>query len=65
MKTKLELVESMLENLIDAHYGTSLHHIGDGDGLSDDDAAEIREWMEQRQDENRRKVFIESALKKL
>ena len=36
----------MLKNLIDAHYGSSFHHIGDGDGIPEAEADEIRKWAE-------------------
>jgi len=35
---------NMLITLIDAHYGTSIHHIGDSDGIPEKEAAEIREF---------------------
>ncbi|MDD5358265.1 MAG: hypothetical protein PHX80_03910 [Candidatus Nanoarchaeia archaeon] len=37
-----ESIVKQFFNLIDAHYGMSLHHIGDGDGISKEDADEIR-----------------------
>ena len=37
----------MLINVIDANYGSSFHHIGDGDGIPSKEAAEIAEfWRE-------------------
>lgn len=41
----------MLVNVLDAHYGGAVHHIGDGDGLPEHEAAEIREFWQQRMDE--------------
>lgn len=43
---RLTLYESqeMLNELIDCHYGTATHHIGDGDGISKKMAARIREY---------------------
>jgi hypothetical protein len=35
------LEDSFLE-LIDAHYGASLHHIGDGDGIEHEQAERLR-----------------------
>ena len=32
--------------LIDAHYGTAFHHIGDGDGIPKKTADRIRKWIE-------------------
>jgi hypothetical protein len=44
----------MLTNVIDANYGTSWHHIGDGDGMPPDAAAELagfwREHLQRVQD---------------
>lgn len=47
----VEIVESeagklkrMLATVLDANYGTSYHHIGDGDGIPENDAEEIRLW---------------------
>lgn len=41
-------VEDMLETIIDCHYGTSGHHIGDGDGIPEGEADRIRQWWEAR-----------------
>jgi hypothetical protein len=43
--------DRMLAALIDAHYGMSFHHIGDGDGLTADEAAEIRTYAKLRAEE--------------
>ena len=29
-----EILSAFFFDLVDAHYGTSVHHIGDGDGIS-------------------------------
>lgn len=45
---QIEALEHMLEALLDAHYGASLHHIGDGDGISVGEAEQLREWRGER-----------------
>ena len=49
----------MLVTVIDANYGTSYHHIGDGDGIPEGQAKEIQEWwqahLRQVQDDYNRK----------
>lgn len=44
LRERLEKAERMLDSLIDAHYGGSFHHIGDGDGIPKEEADELREW---------------------
>lgn len=39
-------LEKMLVTIIDANYGASPHHIGDGDGIPEREANEIRLWWE-------------------
>lgn len=39
-----EHLRRMLSTVIDANYGTSYHHIGDGDGIPHEQAKEIAEW---------------------
>lgn len=39
-----ERLRRMLSTVIDANYGTSFHHIGDGDGIPEAQANEIAEW---------------------
>lgn len=45
----------MLINLIDAHYGAAFHHIGDGDGLLEQEAKEISDFWEWHLDKNVKK----------
>lgn len=39
------VLDEMFRRLIDAHYGTDLHHIGDGDGLTGEEAEDIRRYI--------------------
>lgn len=39
-------LHDVILGLIDAHYGTSLHHVGDGDGLTEVEADNIKTIME-------------------
>lgn len=43
-KPTYEELEEMLDSVLDAHYGSETNHIGDGDGLSDDEANKLRSW---------------------
>lgn len=38
--------------LLDAHYGTAYHHIGDGDGIAEDVADEIRAYIKRKSADN-------------
>lgn len=57
-----DLLTRMLATVIDANYGTSYHHIGDGDGIPEEQAKEIQEWwrahLQQIQDEYNRKQAL-------
>lgn len=39
-------LRDLLSLLIDAHYGIGFHHIGDGDGIPEDEASALREFAE-------------------
>lgn len=41
-----ERLRRMLSTVIDANYGTSYHHIGDGDGIPEAQAKEIAGWWQ-------------------
>lgn len=41
-----ERLRRMLSTVIDASYGTSYHHIGDGDGIPEAEAKEIADWWQ-------------------
>lgn len=43
----IEQLTRMLANVIDANYGTDVHDIGNGDGLSPEEAAEIQTWWQE------------------
>lgn len=43
--SRMVSANTMLVELIDAHYGVSYHHIGDGDGISKEMADKLREFM--------------------
>ena len=43
-----EAVCVMLDNVLDANYGVAVHHIGDGDGLDDAQAEELRTYWHNR-----------------
>jgi hypothetical protein len=52
-------VENAFLDMIDAHYGTSIHHIGDGDGIEKKRADELRQltkflWARRERDEQNR-----------
>jgi len=51
-------LDRMLAALIDAHYGMSFHHIGDGDGLTADEAAEIRTYAKLRVEGHRMNACV-------
>lgn len=54
---ELKRASLIIEALVDNHYGTSLHHIGDGDGFSTHEADELRRWIKSAPD----KVAIAKA----
>ena len=41
-------LEAMFDEVLDAHYGTAIHHIGDGDGIADARAHQIRAYWHNR-----------------
>lgn len=43
---EVDNLRRMLVNVIDANYGTTVHDIGNGDGLAETEAAEIREFWQ-------------------
>lgn len=44
MESETEKLKRMLKSLIDAHYGLSFNLIGDIDGMTEEEAKEIRQW---------------------
>lgn len=51
----------MLVNVLDVNYGTSWHHIGDGDGLPPGQAEEIAEFWRDYVDEVTKEYFGRTA----
>lgn len=45
---RADKLERMLVTVIDANYGISYHDIGNGDGITETDAEEIRLWWKSR-----------------
>lgn len=45
---EMQAVEEMLSTMIDASVGASYHHIGDGDGIPEEEAEKIRQWAKAR-----------------
>ncbi len=44
-ETREQKLERMFRNLVDTTYGMAYHHIGDGDGLTKAEAAEMVEFL--------------------
>lgn len=40
-------LRKLLFAVLDAHYGTDLHHVGDGDGIPEWQADELREFYDE------------------
>jgi len=43
---EIEALKEMLNELIDANYGIQVHHIGDGDGLSEEMADKVKVYWQ-------------------
>lgn len=55
-KTENETLQELLNELIDCHYGVATHHIGDGDGLSDEVAEKLRNYWDAIINEKQAKI---------
>ena len=49
-KQDAEKIVGMFFDLVDAHYGSAIHHIGDGDGIYECDADKMREMYKKYAD---------------